>query len=165
MKVYSYSQARQHFSEVLDTAADLTVGPGRSAVDAWGDVGHAIRRVGYIGVPNFRDPIVDYCVRAMGWLNLCKGDSLEAADRARFCELYEHRQAEQRKWDVSEPSKLLPGASHVERRLNAPMGISLAATLRVLGELDDQNPTASPSAIRGGPPRPFGEAFGKPGSK
>jgi Loader and inhibitor of phage G40P len=95
-------------AEVLEAAADVTVGPMRSAVDAWGDVGMAIRQVGYIGVPRFADPIVADCVRAMGWRNLCLGDSPEAADRARFCEMYQHKQREQRVLDVTEPGRLLP---------------------------------------------------------
>jgi hypothetical protein len=83
----------------------------RSPVEAWGDVGMAIRRTGYIGVPRFSDPLVAECVRAMGWRNLCIGDSPEASDRARFCELYQDKQRKQRLFDVSEPGRLLPASS------------------------------------------------------
>jgi hypothetical protein len=100
-------------AEVFDVAADLTVGPTRSAVDAWGDVGTAIRRVGSYGVPRFADSIVAECVRVMGWRNLCLGDSPEAANRARFCELYADLQRKQRARDVSEPERLLPPPGRV----------------------------------------------------
>jgi hypothetical protein len=98
-------------AEILDAAAEITVGPTRNGVDAWGDVGMAIRRVGSYGAPSFADPLVAECVRIMGWRNLCLGDSPEAADRARFCELYADLQRKQRVRDVSEPGRLLPAAS------------------------------------------------------
>ena len=97
-------------AEILDAVADIGIGPMRSPVDAWGDVGMAIRRVGYIGVPKFGDPLVAECVRAMGWRSLCIGDSPEASDRARFCELYQDKQRKQRVLDVSEPGRLLPAS-------------------------------------------------------
>jgi hypothetical protein len=95
-------------AEVREAAADIAVGPSRSGVEAWGDVGMAIRRTGSYGAPKFEDPLVAECVRIMGWRNLCLGDSPEAADRARFCELYTDLQRKQRQHDVSAPGRLLP---------------------------------------------------------
>ena len=95
-------------SEIRDAAADLSVGAGRSAVEAWGDVGMAIRRVGSYGKPKFKDPLVAECVAALGWRSLCLGESPEATDRARFCEMYAALQKRQRMQDVSEPGRLLP---------------------------------------------------------
>ena len=95
-------------AEVRDAAAEITLGPIRSAVAAWGDVTMAVRRVGHYGCPKFEDPLVAECVRALGWRSLCLGDSGEAADRARFCELYSDLQRKQRQRDVSEPGRLLP---------------------------------------------------------
>ena len=100
-------------AEVLTAAADIVVGETRNGVDAWGDVGMAVRRVGSYGVPKFEDPVVGDCVRIMGWRNLCLGDSSEASDRARFCELYEDLQRKQRMRMVSEPGLLLPPAERV----------------------------------------------------
>ena len=102
-------------AEILDAVADIGIGPMRSAVEAWGDVVMAIRLTGYIGVPKFSDPLVADCVRAMGWRNLCIGDSPEASDRARFCELYQDKQRKQRVLDVSEPGRLLPVRSEGSR--------------------------------------------------
>jgi hypothetical protein len=97
-------------AEVLEAAVDVSVGPSRNPIDAWGDVGMAIRRIGSYGSPKFEDPLVAECVRIMGWRNLCLGDSSEMADRARFAELYADMQRKQRVNLVSEPGKLLPEA-------------------------------------------------------
>jgi hypothetical protein len=96
-------------AEILDAVADVGIGPMRSPVEAWGDVTMAIRRVGYIGVPEFEDPLVGDCVRALGWRTLCIGETPEGVDRARFCELYQDLQRKRRLADVSEPARLLPG--------------------------------------------------------
>lgn len=115
-------------AEIRDAAADVALGPTRNGVDAWGDVGMAIRRVGSYGMPKFEDPIVAECVRIMGWRNLCLGDSPEAADRARFCELYADLQKKQRVRDVTEPGRLLaegtraPELAHNVRSLVADVG-------------------------------------------
>ena len=53
-----------------------------------GDVLAEIRRTGVYGVPSFADPLVTECVRIMTWRGLCLGEN-EAADRARFIELYD----------------------------------------------------------------------------
>jgi hypothetical protein len=105
-------------SEIRDAAADIALGPSRSGVEAWGDVGQAIRRVGSYGMPKFEDPLVAECVRMMGWRNLCLGEAPEHTDRARFCELYQDLQRKQRLADVSEPGRLLPG--HQEARQLPP---------------------------------------------
>lgn len=70
-------------AEIREAAADLSVGPARSGLEAWGDVMLAIRRVGHYGVPKFEDPLVAECVRIMGWRYLCIGDVPEGVDRSR----------------------------------------------------------------------------------
>jgi len=95
-------------AEIREASADLSLGPSRNPVDAWGDVTMAIRRVGSYGTPTFKDPLVGDCVRIMGWRNLCLGDSSEMADRARFADLYADMQRKQRMNDLSEPGRLLP---------------------------------------------------------
>ena len=97
-------------AEILEAAAENTLGPQRTGVEAWGDVMKAIRRFGYIELPTFDDPIVTECVRVMGWRNLCLNDVPESVDRARFSELYADLQKKQRARDVSEPGRLLPPA-------------------------------------------------------
>ena len=104
-------------AEILEAAADVAIGPVRSAMDAWGDVAMAIRRIGYVGVPRFEDPLVAECVQAMGWRSLCVGGSPEASDRARFCELYLEKQRAQRKQDVTQPGRLLAGVTRAPAAL------------------------------------------------
>jgi hypothetical protein len=75
-------------AEIRATAADIEHGPARKGGEAYGDVLAEIRRTGAYGVPTFKDPVVAECVRLMTWRGLCLGDN-EAADRARFIELYD----------------------------------------------------------------------------
>jgi hypothetical protein len=82
-------------AEIRQTAADIERGPVRRGVEAYNDVIAEIRRVGSYGTPRFADPVTAECVKAMTWRGLCLGDN-EAADRARFCELYDAQATRQR---------------------------------------------------------------------
>jgi hypothetical protein len=82
-------------AELRQTAADIERGPVRRGAEAYADVIAEIRRTGQYGVPRFTDPIVTECVTLMTWRGLCLGDN-EAADRARFIELYDSLAARQR---------------------------------------------------------------------
>jgi hypothetical protein len=75
-------------AEIRATAADIEHGPVRAGGEAYGDVLAEIRRTGHYGVPRFQDPLVAEAVGIMGWRGLCLGDN-EAADRARFIEVYD----------------------------------------------------------------------------
>jgi hypothetical protein len=82
-------------AEIRAAAADIQHGPARKGGEAYGDVLAEIRRTGHIGVPSFADPLVAECVRLMTWRGLCLGDN-EAADRARFIDLYDGLQTRAR---------------------------------------------------------------------
>jgi hypothetical protein len=75
-------------AEIRAAAVEMAHGARRLGGEAWGDVGSEIRRVGAYGEPQFTDPVAAECVRLMGWRNLCLGTN-DAADRARFVELYD----------------------------------------------------------------------------
>ncbi len=76
-------------AEIRAAAADVQHGPVRAGGEAWGDLVEAIRRVGsYRPAPTFADPLVNECVKAMGWRELCLGSN-DAADRAKFVSLYD----------------------------------------------------------------------------
>lgn len=75
-------------AEIRAAVVEIRCGPRRSGVEAWGDVVKAIRFLGAYRLPTFDDPLVAECVRTAGWVNLCRSDN-DAADRARFIELYE----------------------------------------------------------------------------
>lgn len=83
-------------AEIRAAAADVTLGPVRAGGEAWGDVVAAIRKVGsYRPPPTFEDPIVDECVKALTWRGLCLGEN-EAADRAKFVQMYDALAARRR---------------------------------------------------------------------
>ncbi len=88
-------------AEVREVANEVARGPMRSAEEAWGDVVLAVRNVGSYRVPTFEDPLVTYAVGCLGWRNLCLEGTNDAADRARFCELYQRAAERQRQDEVS----------------------------------------------------------------
>ncbi len=76
-------------AEIREAVVAVERGAVRSGVEAWGDVVQAIRKVGaYRPPPAFADPIVTECVELTGWRGLCLGEN-EAADRAKFVQLYD----------------------------------------------------------------------------
>lgn len=79
-------------AEIRKACLDLTAGETRAGGEAWGDVVKCIGRYGVYRTPGndfqFQDPVVARCVTALGWENLCNSEN-QAADRARFIELYE----------------------------------------------------------------------------
>lgn len=96
-------------AEIRTTAADVRHGPKRLGAEAWGDVTEAVRRVGaYRPPPAFTDSLVTDCVGMLGWRNLCLGAN-DAADRARFIELYDGL-VDRRRADVV-AGKALPAPS------------------------------------------------------
>lgn len=95
-------------AEILEAAATEAVGETRNALQAWGDVMQAIRRVGQYGLPKFKDPLVAECVKSLGWRYLCTADVPESVDRARFAELYNDLQRRERVATITAPGRLLP---------------------------------------------------------
>lgn len=97
---------------IRHAAANAVHGNLRSGEEAWGIVTLAIRRIGAYGVPRFKDPAIARAVELMGWRNLAVDGTNDAADRARFCELYEQLRDEQRTGQVASP-KLEPAPAFV----------------------------------------------------
>jgi hypothetical protein len=90
-------------AEIRAKAAELVHGPRLNGGEAWGAIVEAIQRVGsYRPAPRFTDPLVGECVKLMGWKNLCLGEN-DAADRARFIQLYDQLSQQQRTETVSSP--------------------------------------------------------------
>lgn len=107
-------------AEIREAVTDLHHGPKRLGAEAWCDVGLEIRRTGYIGEPAFADPLVAECVAAIGWRSLCLGTN-EAADRARFIELYDGLHARARADQVSGIALPARPAQAALPRRTAPM--------------------------------------------
>jgi hypothetical protein len=93
-------------SEIRGATIDLERGARRSGAEAWGDVVDEIRRVGAYREPKFSDELTAYAVERCGWRNLCLEGSNDAADRARFIEVYEA--ASERKQRAEKSGLALP---------------------------------------------------------
>ena len=87
--------ALQHMAEdeflspakIRNAAASIVSPQITTPTIEWGNVMAEIRRVGYVGTPNFSDPQTAAVVSVLGWRNLCASDN-SIADRARFIEAY-----------------------------------------------------------------------------
>lgn len=75
-------------AEIRSACAELEHGTRRAGGEAWGDVLQAVSRFGYYRTPAFDDPVTARCVAALGWQNICLSEN-QAADRARFIEMYD----------------------------------------------------------------------------
>lgn len=60
------------------------------AAEAWADVEAQILATGYIGSPQFANPITAAVVRSMGWRNLCASEQ-PWVERAQFMRMYDQR--------------------------------------------------------------------------
>lgn len=142
-KLLRSSKFLPSIAEIREAVAQLALGDVRPGADAWGDVLHAIRKVGSYGNPRFADPIVEQCVRALGWRNLCLEGHNDAADRAKFCELYDRLAGRARTDVVAGEPALLPGpvrnllgSAGVGRALPEPRKTSPATARRELAAFD-----------------------------
>lgn len=105
-RIAATSKFRPSIAEIREAAATVAIGERRTGADAWGDVVRAIRVFGSYRAPKFDDPITARAVEALGWRNLCLGDSSEASDRARFCEVYDAISGSERREVLSEPGRI-----------------------------------------------------------
>jgi hypothetical protein len=96
------------FRMVEEQRGDPTAG------EAWGEVMATVGTVGYVGVPEFSDPLVKQSVDAIGgWLLLCQSHTdAMAANRARFIQAYETLQERARHQE-----RMLPQVREVVKRL------------------------------------------------
>ncbi|MFZ5896424.1 MAG: hypothetical protein ACOY0T_35550 [Myxococcota bacterium] len=105
-RIINTSRFPPSIAELRGAAADVGLGECRQGAEAWGDVGREIRRVGAYGEPNFADGHTAHAVDVLGWRNLCLGSGGEAADRARFIEIYDGSRAAERRAIIAEPGRL-----------------------------------------------------------
>lgn len=118
-------------AEIREEAATLELGDVKPGAEAWGEVLRAIRKVGSYGNPHFADEITAACVRMLGWRNLCLEGHNDAADRARFIELYNELAKRERTEVVAGAKALLPGPV---RNLLPGVGRTLAEPRRTSPE-------------------------------
>lgn len=131
-------------AEIRAAAFKLSEGPVRSGEEAWGDVIEAISRYGYYRRPYFEDPTVAYCVERLSWRALCLSENA-IADRARFCELYDHKARQHREEMLSEA---IPAVQEY-RRLQGEAQKNAARTFEMAKE----------ASVLEGPDREDGEKF------
>ena len=125
-------------AEVRSAATAFELGPVRAGGEAWGDVVAAIRFVGHYGIPKFEDPLVAHCVECLSWRGLCLGEN-EAADRARFIEMYDAVAERRRTDDVARAEPLrLPDRDLRHLPASKPKGPALLGSVVRLPTLDER---------------------------
>lgn len=98
-------------AELRERWHNLTRGLGQpSPAEGWDEVMRQVRAVGYIGTPEFANPITARVVKAMGWRELCASENV-VADRAHFMRMYEQLQAR-----TEQLQKLLPQSVDMAQR-------------------------------------------------
>ena len=78
-------------ADVRARIADITVFREKTAIEAWGDVMHAIRRWGHWNIEeamNYLTGTTKKVVKSIGFRTLCMSEN-EMADRAHFLKVYE----------------------------------------------------------------------------
>lgn len=78
-------------ADVRARIADITVFREKTAIEAWGDVCHAIRRYGSWNIKKAMDsfsPVTRKVVESIGFMTLCMSEN-EMADRAHFLKVYD----------------------------------------------------------------------------
>ena len=83
-------------AEIREACVESAHGQVRPGGDAWGDVLAAVRKFGIYRTPQFADPVVARAVQSLGWGEICNSEN-QAADRARFIELYDRLSKAQRR--------------------------------------------------------------------
>lgn len=126
-------------AEIRGACMDLSHGDQRAGGEAWGECLKAISRFGIYRAPgkdfSFQDPLVARCVAALGWEALCNSEN-QAADRARFIELYD-------KLAVGARRDLNAGALPAAERLKAiksPEGGAIESMVLQLAEAKTVKP-------------------------
>jgi hypothetical protein len=85
--VLSHIQQSPWFPKISDLVALLVEGDTVDADQAWAEVQHQIRTVGYYGQPTWSHPAIAQTVHTLGWDTLCTSTNPEA-DRAHFLRFY-----------------------------------------------------------------------------
>jgi hypothetical protein len=158
-------------AEIRTAAFELEQGARRLAGEAWGDVLSEIRRTGSYGVPRFVDARTAECVRLMGWRNLCFSES-DAADRARFAELYDGLTERAVRDGLAGSGLALPAPrgnpirsliGAVTRQLPAKLEPTSEDRVTVTRELLAMCPEPEPAPIEGPSDEELRELFGQSG--
>lgn len=106
-------------AELRDLAAALVLPPPMAALEAWGELRqkaivewNRYTDNGHMPWPTFSDPLIGHILAVMGGPQTLQDSTFEAADRARFLELYEELAQRRR-----QEAMLLPQARELHARL------------------------------------------------
>ena len=85
--VLMHIQESPWFPKVSDLVSRLTAGHTDTVDQAWQEVMHQIRAVGYYGTPTWSSEVLAEAVRAIGWQELCTSPHIEMV-RGHFVKFY-----------------------------------------------------------------------------
>lgn len=106
-------------ADIRTRIADLTVFREKTAIEAWGDVGEAIRKYGSYNEKKAMDSLTGVThkvVKAIGYKELCLSEN-EMADRAHFLKVYDTLAAR-----VREDALMLPSTRMAMERIHGAEG-------------------------------------------
>src|ERR1700742_3315291 len=63
-------------AKIRNKALELTMPQRRDPMEAWGEVVHAMGRVGFYRSPHFDDPLITRAVECLGWQYLCTSENV-----------------------------------------------------------------------------------------
>lgn len=101
-------------ADIMTRIADITLPKEKTAIEAWGDVGMAIRKYGSYNEIKAMDSLTGVTktvVRSMGFRDLCLSEN-DMADRAHFLKVYDTLAARER-----ENALMLPSTREVMRHI------------------------------------------------
>lgn len=128
-------------AEVREAAVVDRQGERKSGGAAWGEVTAMVKRYGGHRAPGIdfevADPLVAEVIRALGWRDLCDSRN-QAADRARFIELYDQLARQARKAAQLAPG-VRPPVLAAPLRTNALSAQAESVFERVLSEIETSN--------------------------
>lgn len=121
-------------ADIRAEVGEVCHGQRRAGGEAWGDVLRAVGRHGHNRTPGvdfqFDDPLVADCVGHLGWTEICRSE-IQAADRARFIELYDQLARGERKLAQISPGGTTPKLRGAD---GGPAALPVAEVLRALTE-------------------------------
>lgn len=106
-------------SELVDPRTDTTP----SAAEAWEEVYRQIQYTGQYRQPAWTNPVIGRAVGAMGWVELCQGENLEA-DRAHFLRIYESMRTGHKDREAGNKALKLSGMDEIVKALAGGMDMN-----------------------------------------
>lgn len=103
-------------ADIMKRITDITIAKEKTAIEAWGDVGQAIRRYGSYNETLALDMLTALTrkvVKSMGYRELCLSEN-EMADRAHFLKVYDTLAARER-----EDALMLPSTKEAIRHIQS----------------------------------------------